>query len=77
MVREKGNSRLVEAHDAYWPSEAAMAEGNPQLIVEGGGAVVLPPAIVVQQDRFLEQFRGGGRKANHMAVGDENVRRAI
>src|SRR6266481_7035679 len=47
MVREKGNTRLVEAHDAYWPSEAAMAEGNPQLILEAGAAA-LPPAIVVQ-----------------------------
>lgn len=48
MVRDKGNARLVEAHDAYWPSEAAMAEGNPQLIVEQGEAAALPPAILVQ-----------------------------
>src|SRR5438309_10412134 len=48
MVREKGNTRLVEAHDAYWPSEAEMAEGNPQLIVERGAAAALPSAIVVQ-----------------------------
>src|SRR5439155_8813648 len=48
MVREKGNTRLVEAHDAYWPSEAAMAEGNPQLILERGDAAALPPAILVQ-----------------------------
>ena len=33
MVRKKGNSRLVEAHDAYWASEAEMEEGNPQLIL--------------------------------------------
>src|SRR2546430_3666555 len=26
LGREKGNTRLVEAHDAWWPSEAAMAE---------------------------------------------------
>ena len=29
MVREKGNNRLVEAHDAWWASEAEMEEGNP------------------------------------------------
>src|SRR3954447_17484111 len=48
MVREKGNTRLVEAHDAYWRSEAEMEEGNPQLILERGEAVALPPAVVVQ-----------------------------
>src|SRR5437868_12468110 len=28
MVRERRNTRLVESHDAYWSSEAEMAEGN-------------------------------------------------
>jgi len=72
MVREKGNTRLIEAHDAYWPSEAAMAEGNPQLILDGGGAAAaLPPAIVVQgtgddnvtpdmADRFTAAWRAKG-----------------
>src|SRR5204863_368803 len=36
MVREKGNTRLVESHDAYWNSEAEMGEGNPQLILDRG-----------------------------------------
>lgn len=48
MVKEKGNTRLVESHDAYWASEAEMAEGNPQRIVEAGEAVALPPAIMLQ-----------------------------
>jgi acetyl esterase/lipase len=49
MVKGTGNSRLVEAHDAYWASEAEMAEGNPLLILERGEAITpLPPAIVVQ-----------------------------
>jgi len=77
MVREKGNSRLVEAHDAYWPSEAAMEEGNPQLILDRGEAAALPPAIVVQgtgddnvtpdmADRFAASYRAqGGRLALH------------
>src|SRR5213078_311244 len=69
MVREKGNTRLVEAHDAYWAFEAEMEEGNPQLILERGEATLpLPPAIVVQgtgddnvtpdmADRFAAAYR--------------------
>jgi acetyl esterase len=72
MVKEKGNTRLVEAHDAYWSSEAEMAEGNPQLILERGEAATpLPPAIVVQgtaddnvtpdmADRFVASYRTRG-----------------
>jgi acetyl esterase/lipase len=72
MVREKGNTRLVEAHDAYWASEAEMDEGNPLLILERGEATPpLPPAIVVQgtgddnvtpdmADRFASAYRARG-----------------
>jgi acetyl esterase len=72
MVKERGNTRLVEAHDAYWASEAEMAEGNPQLILERGEAATpLPPAIVVQgladdnvtpdmADRFAAAYRARG-----------------
>src|SRR6266481_1706709 len=85
MVREKGNTRLVEAHDAYWPSEAEMAEGNPQLIVERGVAAALPPAIVVQgtgddnvtpdmADRFASAYRAqGGRLALHKFAGQPHT----
>jgi acetyl esterase/lipase len=49
MVREKGNERLAQAHDAYWASQDEMAEGNPLLILERRDAATpLPPAIVVQ-----------------------------
>jgi acetyl esterase/lipase len=49
MVTEQGNTRLKQAHDAYWASEAEMAEGNPQLILDRGEmALPLPPAILVQ-----------------------------
>jgi acetyl esterase len=47
-VHERGNERLVEAHHQFWPSEAAMAEGNPQLILERGGPVEKPPALIMQ-----------------------------
>ncbi len=71
MVKEKGNTRLVESHDAYWASEAEMAEGNPQRIVESGEAASLPPAILLQgtgddnvtpdmADRFVAAWRAKG-----------------
>ena len=71
MVKEKGNMRLVESHDAYWNSEAEMAEGNPQRIVETGEAARLPPAILLQgtgddnvtpdmADRFTAAWRAKG-----------------
>lgn len=47
-VRERGNDRLVDAHHQFWPSEKAMAEGNPQLILERGEASETPPALIMQ-----------------------------
>jgi acetyl esterase len=47
-VRERANERLVEAHHQFWPSEEAMGEGNPQLILERGEAVERPPALIMQ-----------------------------
>ena len=71
MVKEKGNTRLVESHDAYWASEAEMAQGNPQRIVEAGEAASLPPAILLQgtgddnvtpdmADKFTAAWRATG-----------------
>ena len=85
MVREKGNTRLVEAHDAYWRSEDEMAEGNPQLILERGEAGTLPPAIVVQgtaddnvtpdmADRFAAAWQArGGRLELHKFDGQPHT----
>jgi acetyl esterase len=47
-VQERGNDRLVEAHRQFWPSEEAMAEGSPQLILEHGEPVETPPALIMQ-----------------------------
>ncbi len=47
-VIERGNDRLVEAHHQFWPSEEAMSEGSPQLILERGEAVDEPPALIMQ-----------------------------
>lgn len=71
MVKEKGNTRLVESHDAYWNSEAEMGEGNPQGLVEAGEAARLPPAILLQgtgddnvtpdmADKFTTAWRSRG-----------------
>lgn len=75
MAKEKGNKKLVAAHDAYWRTEAAMTEGNPQLILERGEAIVpLPPLLVIQgtnddnvtptmADDFVSAYRGRGGSA--------------
>jgi acetyl esterase/lipase len=47
-VQERGNDRLVDAHHQFWPSEEAMAEANPQLILERGEASEMPPALIMQ-----------------------------
>ena len=86
MVKEKGNARLVEAHDAYWRSEAEMADGNPQLILERGEAEMpLPPAILLQgtaddnvtpdmADRFTAAYRAkGGTITLHKFAGQPHT----
>ncbi len=44
----KWPKNIIPRHDAYWPSEADMAEGNPMLALERGEKVQLPPAIWFQ-----------------------------
>lgn len=73
MARETGNERLVKNHDAYFLTEAAMAEANPQTILERGEAKDLPPALLIQgtadnnvtpdmADRFAAAYtKAGGR----------------
>jgi acetyl esterase/lipase len=39
---------IIARHDAYWQSEANMAEGNPLLALERGEKVLTPPAIWFQ-----------------------------
>lgn len=71
MARETGNERLVKNHDAYFPTEAAMAEANPQAILEKGEAKNLPPALLIQgtadnnvtpdmADRFVAAYTNAG-----------------
>ena len=71
MVREKQVKHLLDAHAKYWADEAAMAEGNPQRIVERGAFSQLPPLLVIQgtnddnltddmADRFVAAYRAAG-----------------
>lgn len=61
----------LEAHQAYWASsEAEMTEGNPQLILERGEPVLLPPVLLLQgtKDEALpagmaERFAASYQKA--------------
>ena len=43
-----GRDVVVQNHHYYWGDEAAMTDGNPQLILERGESVELPPALLVQ-----------------------------
>ncbi len=46
FAREKGRAPLVEATEAYFVTEAAMREGNPQSALERGEPVALPPTLI-------------------------------
>lgn len=63
--------RVLPAHDQYWQTEAAMADGNPVLVLERGEPVALPPVLYLQGtrdqahprvdlDRFVAQYRAAG-----------------
>jgi acetyl esterase/lipase len=83
MAKEKANERLVAAHDKYWPDEAAMAEGSPQLILERGEAESrLPPLLIVQgtnddnvtpdmAEAFARTYRSAGGAADLHAFDGE------
>lgn len=71
MAKAKGMEDHVAAHHAYWPDEAAQAEGNPQMILDRGERVELPPALVIQgtgdvilpagmADNFAASYRKAG-----------------
>jgi acetyl esterase/lipase len=43
-----GRTEMVANHHRYWGDEAAMTDGNPQLILKRGESVELPPALLLQ-----------------------------
>lgn len=62
---------VLPCHDAYWQTEAAMAEGSPARALEEGEKVQLPPVLYVQGtedvahprphlDRFVAAYRKAG-----------------
>lgn len=70
-AQEVNNERLAASSEAYFLSQDAMREGNPQHILERGEKVTLPPTLVVQgtrddnvplaiPQRFETAFRGAG-----------------
>ena len=63
--------RVLSAHDAYWKTEEAMAEGNPVMALERGEKVEMPPVLYLQSttdnahprphlDRFVAAYRKAG-----------------
>jgi acetyl esterase/lipase len=71
-ARQQGKTELLASHDRYFRDEATMQEANPQLILERGETVELPPALIFQggeddvlsprtAERFVEAYgRAGG-----------------
>jgi len=47
-AKETGRDALVKATEGYFLTEAAMQEANPELILERGEQVQLPPTLIVQ-----------------------------
>ena len=49
---------IIARHDAYWRSEANMAEGNPMLALERGEKVLTPPALWFQaHDDMMHDYK--------------------
>ena len=74
MAKQRNMERHIQSHDAYWPDEAAMGEGNPQLILERDEPARLPPVLLVQgtgdkivppemSRRFADAYRARGGTA--------------
>jgi acetyl esterase/lipase len=66
---------VLPLHDAYWQTEAAMAEGAPANALERGEKVQLPPVLYLQGtedlahprphlDRFVAAYRKAGGDVN-------------
>jgi acetyl esterase/lipase len=67
-AQEINNQDHIKAHYDYWGTEAAMAEGSPQTILDKGESVELPPLLMLlkandqnhpleMQERFIASYR--------------------
>ncbi len=74
MAQERGLTRLLDAHAAYWPSVDAMSEGNPQTMLADEKTRDLPPLLYLQgtdddnltpdmAQRFVAAYRAAGGSA--------------
>jgi len=70
-AKESGRAELVEATEAYFLTQEAIREGNPQLALERGEPVELPPMLIIIgtaddnvplsiPHRFVEAYRAAG-----------------
>ncbi len=70
-ARGQGKTQLLESHHKYFGDEETMREANPQLILERGEQVELPPALLFQgadddvlpprsAERFVEAYGKAG-----------------
>jgi acetyl esterase len=82
MAKARGMERHIQAHEAYWPNEAAMVEGSPQAILERGEQQALPPLFLIQgladttvppdmTDRFAATYRAAGGQVSIAAFEGE------
>ncbi|HEX2225654.1 MAG TPA: alpha/beta hydrolase [Candidatus Binatia bacterium] len=71
FAKEFNRQEHIKAHLDYWRTEEAMAEGNPQTIVEQGQQADLPPILMLlkandrnhpleMQERFITSYRKRG-----------------
>lgn len=85
MAQEKKIDRFLQAHKAFFGDEAAMEEGNPQLVLERGETVERPPVLILQgtaddnltpdmADRFAAAYRKAGGTADlHKFAGEPHM----
>jgi acetyl esterase len=74
--------RVLPAHDQFWKTEDAMAEGNPVMALERGEKAEMPPVLYMQGtkdvahprphlDRFVAAYRkAGGQLDLELAEGE-------
>lgn len=85
VQQERGNERLVAAHHAFFPDEAAMEEGSPLHALARGEHGVLPPLLIMQgtaddnltpdmADRFATAYSlAGGRVSLEKFPGQQHA----
>jgi acetyl esterase len=85
MAQAKKIQRFLDAHNAFFGDEATMDDGNPQRMLDRGGARNLPPALLIQgtaddnlehtiADRFAASYRtAGGHAELHKFAGEPHM----